>query len=172
MANPRETWARMQTILDEVGDALADAGYPVSITTVEPGPVAWDYCCGDGHLYIRLVRVHPSNPFPQQSLEPRNCDLVMAAQIEVGVLRCAPTMDPQGNSPKPEEVTATADQIVADMSIVYSVLKSHVPVWANFPPVLDNWQPLGPEGGCAGGAWTAWIDVAICPPTPTSPTSP
>ncbi len=176
MTTPRETWSRLSLILGDVVDALADVGAPVAVSTIEPGMVSWDYCCatddGVGQAFIRVVRIVAAEPFPQQTLVPRSCPPTMAALVEVGVLRCAPTLTSQANAPAPAEVTATAAQVIADMSVVYSVLKGHVPDWALFPTTLDTWSPIGPEGGCAGGAWQAWIDVAICPPEVTSATSP
>jgi hypothetical protein len=176
--NPRETWNRLTTILEEVVDALDIYGQPVTTSTVEPAsPAGLDYCCPHdeqetgGHAYIRIVRGHMVEPFPQQSTNPTNCKKI-GFLVEVGVLRCSPTMDSEGTPPPPEEVTDLADLVVRDMSIMHSVLASHTPDYALFPLVLDTYTPVEVEGGCAGGTWQFWMDAAICPPVPTSPSSP
>jgi hypothetical protein len=170
MVRPRETWNRLNTILDDVVGALNLYGTPVSSQTIEIGEPTWDYCCDFGHAYIRIIRINAVNPFPQQTLEVRPCPSDMGALIGVGVLRCASTLDINGNPPTPEVITDEAELNTSDMSIVYSVLVNHNPDWANNLVVLDTWNPLTPEGGCSGGEWQAWIDIAICPPL-TSPTS-
>lgn len=173
--NPRETWNRLNTILDEVVDALDIAGQPVGGQTIEPAsPAGLDYCCPhddsdtSGHAYIRIVRAHMVSPFPQQSLDPTNCRNI-GVLVEVGVLRCAQTMDSTGAPPPPEEITALAEIVVADMSIMYCVLAGHTPDYANFPLVLDTYTSIEVEGGCAGGVWQFWMDVSVQPPVPTSP---
>lgn len=172
MAPQRETWNRLNLLLDEVVEALDAACIPVSSQSIEPGPPSWSNCCDDGHAYIRIVRMHMVDPFPSQSRNPTHCRNI-GALVEVGVLRCAPTLDNQGNPPKPEQMTMSALEQTQDMSVIHSVLTSHNPAWSSNPVVLDTWVPLGPTGGCVGGAWQAWIDVAVCPPEcPTSPTSP
>lgn len=174
-ANPRETFNRMTDILDEVVEGLDLSGQPVGSHSVEPAsPAGLDYCCPSdnsdtgGHAYIRIVRIQMSDPFPQQSTNPTNCRN-MAALMEVGVLRCAQTMNEAGDTPSPEDLTALAELIVGDMSTMYSVLTGHTPDYANFPLVLDTYTPIDVEGGCAGGTWQFWADVAVCPPVPSSP---
>lgn len=175
MSSPRETWNRLNTILDEVVEALDIAGQKVRSQTIEPAsPAGLDHCCPntdsdeDGHAYIRIVRAHVTSPFPQQSLQPTVCRDV-GVLVEVGVLRCAQTMDATGAPPTPEEITELAQLVVADMSIMYCVLAGHTPDYANFPLAIDTYTPIEVEGGCAGGVWQFWMDVAVQPPVPTSP---
>lgn len=165
----------MVVILDELVDALDLAGQPVSSQTIEPAsPAGLDYCCPHddqstgGHAYIRIVRMHMSTAFPQQSLDPTPCRQP-AALMEVGVLRCAQTLNEAGDAPPPESITGLAQLVVGDMSVMYSVLAGHTPDYALHPLSLDTYTPIEVEGGCAGGVWQFWADVAICPPTPTSP---
>lgn len=173
--NPRETFNRLTTVLGEVVDALDAFGQPVAGSTIEPAsPAGLDYCCpqvadGDGgHAYIRIVRAHVTNPFPQQSVTPGKCPQV-GVLAEVGVLRCAPTMDSAGAPPAAELITALAAEVVADMSIMYTVLVEHRPDYALHPVAIDTYTPIEVEGGCAGGVWQFWLDVAVCPPVAESP---
>jgi hypothetical protein len=173
--NPRETFNRLTTILAEVVEGLDDYGQPVGSDTIEPAsPAGLDHCCPNddsdtgGHAYIRIVRAHMVNPFPQQTLDPTMCRNI-GALVEVGVLRCAPTLDEAGNPPPDADITALAELVTADMSIMYTVLAAHVPDYALYPLVLDTYSPIEVEGGCAGGTWQFWMDVAVCPPVPTSP---
>lgn len=161
--NPRDTWSRMETLLGEAVEALEDACIPVGSWGVEPGEPDWAYCCDGGHAYIRLVEVFPSDDFPNQLLTPRACQGTVAL-VELGVLRCHPVAGMDGSPPSVEEVTESAHQAVNDMSVIHSVLVGHKPVWSNYPVVLQRWVPLGPDGGCSGGAWRFWLDVSVCAP--------
>src|SRR5690606_32948151 len=85
MAPQRETWNRLNLLLDEVVEALDAACIPVSSQSIEPGPPSWSNCCDDGHAYIRIVRMHMVDPFPSQSRNPTHCRNI-GALVEVGVL--------------------------------------------------------------------------------------
>lgn len=167
----RELPFRLVAILDDVVARLEDCGFPVSARTIEPGEPAWSYCCDDGHAYIRVVRMHQVNPFPYQTLDVTPCPN-HGALLAVGVLRCGPTLDMEGNAPDPDEVTSTGLQVAVDAGIVRETLAEHHPDHANYPLVVDTWSPLGPLGGCYGGEWTFWADIDLCCPSTSPGTSP
>lgn len=162
MANPREEWSRLNTLLDTAAVAVSGCGYPVSRIGVVHGEVVWDECC-EGYLYIRVMQNTRANPFPQASTAPTTCSLIPTAQVELGILRCAPVMDDNGVAPSAAEQSEFAQTAIRDKSILYHVLMSHYPDWAKFPVVIDKWTPLNIQGGCGGGAWQFYIDVALCP---------
>ena len=158
----------LEDLLADVVDALEAACTPVGKSSIETGTIAWDWCC-EGHAYVRVPRIHPSNPFPQQALRQGNCALPTAVMVEVGVLRCAPTMDNLGNSPDAEDVTASSLEVYDDASTVYEVLRDfQIGNGARADTVIESWEPFDSQGGCAGGAWVAWIDPHICAPTCSS----
>lgn len=125
--------------------------------------VSWDYCsecdrgaCGMG--WVRLFDAAPSETFPEATIDP-NCTMPLAYQIEVGAVRCYPTMDDDGSLPDEGAIGEAAMGMIADMEAMHEALRcctsEHI---TDF--VLGNYLPLGPSGACAGGAWTAWIAVA------------
>lgn len=119
--------------------------------------VAWDYCsdCGNdqcGMGWIRVVNVYPYEIFPQQVVEAR-CVRPLAWAVEVGALRCLPI--PHDGGPLP--VPTMADVALAqyrDIEALHAAIQCcELPLHA-----LGPYQPVGPEGGCVGGFWLAYID--------------
>lgn len=119
--------------------------------------VSWDYCaecdngtCGMG--WVRLASVFPYNVFPIQSLEV-GCALPLAWAVEVGALRCMPTSD--GMLPDPSITAEAAAAQYADAYALYRAL-----MCCNAPLVAAGiYTPTGPQGGCVGGFWTAWLSA-------------
>lgn len=142
--------------------------HQVTRMLVAPGAeVAWDECC-DGMLWTRLLQVVPAQlmqqgqgPFGMTRVGP--CGVLMwEATIGVGVLRCASMVDDAGQAPAPATLTAEALQVVQDMADVAAALQCCVAPQAE-KLTMGMWTPLGPEGGCVGGEWTAAVLVSNCP---------
>lgn len=163
----------LRGVLSAASSALNEADRPTGRVELTPGLLpAWDDCC-DGQLYLRVIEIYPSvgvgSPFPQIDTTQRGpasstCSIKMlAVHIGLGVLRCAATVDEQGNSPTSSQVSEDEELILADMSTLLDVLvcESH-----KLPGIqqmkLDRWQPQGPQGGCAGGEWGAYFAVDPC----------
>lgn len=160
-----DVWSRLEDTLLGAVSALEDACTPVDTWTVEAGEPSWDYCCGQGHAYVRVVQAGPTDQFPTLVVDPRHCGYETAAYVEVGVLRCAPTLDSRGNPPDPAEVTAAARSTYEDMQTLHAYLTSISEEWDPYGVALDTWEPLDLEGGCQGGAWRLWMWVRPCAPT-------
>jgi hypothetical protein len=113
-----------------------------------------DYCNsggnGNGMAWVRLVGIAE-----QQGANPAEfsyCGTPLEAVIEVGILRCALVIGEDGSLPTEEEQLIAARVAAADMAASLSALRCCV----NKKDVrVLSWQPVGPEGGCVGGAWTA-----------------
>jgi hypothetical protein len=123
-------------------------------------PVPWDYCDGcDGGLcgmaYARLITAYPYDSFPTIALD-QTCRKPLAYQIEVGVMRCFPIMDDDGSLPMPGVVSDAVLSAYDDMEAMRRALlccgQTGVEVW------LGEYLPAN-EGGCAGGAFTAFINL-------------
>ena len=161
MVSQRELWNRLTTLLDAASVAVSGCGEPVEHVGIVHGTPVWDECC-EGFLYIRILQTTPTNEFPNAFAAPTNCDLQLVMQAEMGILRCAPVMDDNGNAPSASAQTAFVKTVVRDKSILYNVILDHQPDWANYPPVITTWSPLEIEGGCGGGAWQFYLDVVLC----------
>lgn len=158
-------------ILSAASSALNAQGRATGRVERTPGLLpAWDDCC-EGQLYLRVIEIFPSGaPFPQFDAAQKGpggaCSIHMLAfRLGLGVLRCAATLDDDGNAPYPEHVTGDADEMLLDMATLLDVL---VCTAAKLPGVLamkmDRWQPQGVEGGCHGGEWGVYfaLDPCLC----------
>lgn len=164
----------LQSILSAAASALNAEERPTGRVELTPGSLpAWDDCC-EGQLYLRVPDVYPTagknSPFPQKDSSQAGVNLAcavhgLAVHIGLGVLRCAETVDDNGNAPTPAEVTADAEQMLADMATLLDVLVCIAPRLDGILSLkIDQWNPLGVEGGCAGGEWSAylWVDPCVC----------
>jgi hypothetical protein len=72
--------------------------------------------------------------------------------IEVGALRCFPILE-DGEILAPNDMNHLAAEQMQDAHALYRAL-----LCCDAPSmVVQAWTPLGPEGGCVGGMWTAFI---------------
>ena len=142
---------------------LESAGRGVCWAGVWPGAeVAWEFCdeCGGEHcgmLYVRLASMFPSTVFPEQDTMSASCSTERALAVEVGVLRCLP-VEADGTAPDGATLTAVSLSILDDAMALCQTIQG----WAAANDqryLLGAWEPLGPQGACAGGFWTfttAW----------------
>ena len=118
--------------------------------------VSWDYCdecsstaCGMG--YVRLANAFPYETFPAPAVSLR-CYLPLAYHIEVGALRCFPTMEEGGALPPPAAITEASLLTLADMRAMHNAL-----MCCGLDIAVEAYIPVGPAGNCAGGYWTGYI---------------
>lgn len=121
--------------------------------------VSWDYCgecaasrCGMG--WVRMVNVFAYSTFPQPVVDP-NCERPLAMQVEVGALRCLPS-PPDGELPGPDLMAVAVAEQVADSFALYRAIKC---CSTSGPIAVETYQPVGPQGGCVGGFWLAYLDL-------------
>ena len=120
--------------------------------------VSWDYCeecsggaCGMG--WVRLVTVFPYQEFPVPAVVAR-CTLPLAYQIELGVVRCMPTADTDGNLPPPAAIAEAANIALLDAQAMHRAM-----VCCSPPVIPELYTATGPQGGCGGGAWTGYLSL-------------
>jgi hypothetical protein len=152
---------QLTTLLDTAVVAVSGCGVPVNLYGIVHGDVVWDDCC-EGYLFVRVVRTNVVDTFPQPTQVPTDCVLKLATLVELGILRCAPMMDSNGNPPSVEAQTEFALDMIRDKSIIFNLIKNYNPDCANYPAVIDSWNPLPISGGCGGGAWQFFINVVLC----------
>ena len=123
-------------------------------------PVPWDYCDGCeggkcGMAYARVVGAFPYDSFPTPAID-QYCRKPLGYAIEVGVLRCFPIMDEDGSLPTPgvisDAVLIDYDDIEAMRRALLCCASGGVEIW------LGEYVAVN-EGGCAGGTWTAAINL-------------
>ena len=156
-------WTQLQTLLTCAATELTAAAVPVPANVaVVHGQVAWDDCC-EGQLWVRVVRSWPSSTFPLKDSTLRPCGTRTATQIGLGILRCATDLDTLGWASNPSMAALTADARlgICDIGALYRALACCDDLDTR---VVDQWTPLGPQGGCFGGEWTAWLAGSLsCP---------
>lgn len=167
MAQPRqplplEAWLdkAVTDLLACVCTEVAERGVgPVCWCGLQSGEATWDGCgeCDGGHCgmaYARVIRAFPYTAFPENE-GVTTCDTAIGFDLEVGVMRCFPTHE-DGTGLEPEEALAVALDVNADLAALHRAIACclEVPV-----RLLGEWVPLGPQGGCVGGAWTLSIGM-------------
>ena len=118
--------------------------------------VSWDYCgeCSEGHCgmgWVRVMAAFPYQTFPVPQVDLK-CTLPLAYQIEVGVMRCMPTAEEDGTLPDEETIAEASYIAIADAHAMHRALLCCAADMA-----IEGYLALGPSGGCAGGAWTAFM---------------
>lgn len=154
-----EMWA----LLSCANGALVEAGVPVGKAFLNPGLIVPSDDCCDGQLSVRVIERFPSRTFPAIDSTSSNCNpMFWAVQLGVSVLRCAHTVDDQGNFPTAEQMTADALAISRDMALLETAIRCcWVPVGTE-KKMLQQWTPLETEGGCMGGEWRVYFAEASC----------
>lgn len=133
--------------------------------------VAWDDCC-EGLLYLRTVEIYPSGghdgTFPQLDIVQKGintlCSIpLLAYHLAIGVVRCAASVDSQGNPPAAVDVTQNGLDQGADIDTVLQTIMCTIPHLGNIQALkLEKWTPAPTEGGCVGGEWTFYIGLDPC----------
>lgn len=150
---------------------LDEVGAPVCRAFWHPGANApWDACgeSGDGaegQAWVAVSRIYPSDNFPAEMVDAHRCfPRGYAAEVTVGILRCAATIDDQGHAPSAEAVTLDAIKTSRDRAIALDAIVCCF-IGDDAEPGeyrMGAWTPLGPDGGCVGGTWTVTVAVDSC----------
>ena len=138
---------------------------PCMIALLPGAEVPFDYCeaemgCGEGGMiWVRLVTVNPLlNPDGTSS---GTCTTGMDIAFEMGMLKAAPPVKQVGDEiilpTSDDNINASLDQY-EQMAVMYAALTC-TELSGGFTPQIVNYTPVGPQGGCVGGIWTATIGV-------------
>lgn len=142
---------------------------------LSPGlEIPWDECgtgdCGDapdgpdGQLWANITTMI-STP------SGGSCEQIVWT-ADVGIVRCAATVQNDGSPPPVGAVEHDAWQQAADADhIRYAIRCCPVRPDSIKDVELVTWTALGPSGGCVGGAWTirGILDDCECGPVPEYP---
>lgn len=161
----------VEQMLDCLVVRLDDVGAPVCRAFWHPGATApWDSCGqsaggAEGQAWVAVPRVWPSDDFPAEMVGPHRCaPRGFAAEMTVGILRCAATVDSSGAPPTSEAVTADALKTSRDRAVALDAIVCCLMGDDADPGTyrLGGWTPLGPDGGCVGGTWSVTVAVPAC----------
>ena|SRR5690606_378452 len=157
---------QMQSLLDCANGALIDGGRPASKRFLNPGlSVPSDDCCeSGGQLWVRVLQQFPSRTFPALDTTSGCHPLFYVAQLGVGTLRCAHTVDDHLEFPTECEMTGDALGMLADKALLETAIRC---CWQPTTPyqkvLLTGWTPVENEGGCVGGEWLISVAIGACP---------
>lgn len=150
-----------------LGDALEERGLPAGcFLGLVPGDSQYLACgeCEDGKCgsaWVRLASEYPTTNFPDQDVAAAKCGSRMAYRIEVGVLRCVPTIMPDGSGPDVAEQLETTRIQLADKAAIRSAisccLRGFTLKGKPLSYVLGAYQPTPFQGGCGGGFWEVTV---------------
>lgn len=113
---------------------------------------------GCGMAWVRLDRgPWPTDTFPQVNQSPNNCGSQLAIQLEVGVYRCMPVSQGDGDPPSQVDQANAVLRQLDDMAAIHRVLTCCEAI-TDRPHVLGTYQPRD-SGGCGGGVWTVQVGL-------------
>jgi hypothetical protein len=158
----------------------ATVGGPVCVCCLNPGMEApMDYCCkcevdgepAEGQAWVSVINTFPSVRFPLPQLDlQRGCPPLsqFAATLQMGVYRCAPVPDARGNPPGCDVLSLATEKILSDAAAMRQAAVCCFHHGDEGPDMLlGEWEPLGPMGGCVGGAMRVTVAFTdCCPETP------
>lgn len=157
-------WPFMNDLLAELSVEIKTSGLqdPCWLGVLPGAQVALDYCnpCKAGKcgmVWLRLVSIQPFVD-PTQPLAPSRCGALFTATYEMGIVRCHQTTDGRGN-PMDMAYQAEATRVqLAEMAAMQRVLLCG-DAMGHHDVDLGAYSPIGPEGGCVGGAWFATVEM-------------
>lgn len=118
---------------------------PIVESYVVIGELAWDECCGI--LAAAPVRTFKTVTFPTPVTDVTNCDSsLLAVEIVVVLLRCAPVADAQGNLPTPADMAASFTSTANDAAVIYNAMMADMPEGWERASLEQEFQ--GADGGC------------------------
>ncbi|WP_116996399.1 hypothetical protein [Desertimonas flava] len=171
--------ARANELLETGIEALAGSiGGAPGYTLIAPGDHAWDQCC-QGAMWVRIVRIFPYASFPNPidaNVQVVHCPAGVAAELELVSLRCLPNPQQAASSARAAATdTPGAGKLPSTVDLEGAATKLHDDGWRIVRHVvallaqwrdtgtlstMTPWVPLGPEGGCVGGALTVIVQLS------------
>lgn len=128
---------------------------PCRVALYPGGEAPWDTCeslpCDTGRAGQLWVAAQPATVQEQGGGCRR---IIWTAQV--GIVRCVAGPRNDGSPPSVMDVESDALQQAADSAAIKAAVTDQelTESWGLPAVELVSWSPLGPTGGCAGGAWT------------------
>lgn len=160
----------LQTLLECAVDALEEAEVPVCRSFINPGNDApHDICSAgfnskgiaiDGQLWV--AHLGTTSGWPSPTGIPTTCQAPWTDLIELGIVRCARAkISDSGTAPPAELITEDAENQERDRLLLRQVMMCCSAIdWKNL--VVQDWDPISPQGGCVGGVWSFFVRDSGC----------
>lgn len=154
---PDRLYGIARQVLDIAHGAITD---PPERHYVSDGPlVAWD--CEQVVVTAETMTGHAGDVSVEDQ-SPIGCLVMRAALLGVWVVRCAPTMDDDGDPPSAAAIDTNAAVMLQDPLMVANALVAayRAGTLSHCHGIsLQGWQGIGPEGGLTGGVLRLRIDL-------------
>lgn len=111
-----------------------------------------------GMAWVRLSGSYPSTVVGAANVDPGNCGKALGLDIELGVMRCVPVADDNGNPPHPAAIAEAAALQVEDMLAMRRAVAC-CDALPNTDVVMGTYAPVGPLGLLGGGVWPISVMV-------------
>lgn len=108
-----------------------------------------------GEAWVRLLRAFPSSNFPAQD-GVAICTTLLAFEIEVGVGRCLPVGQDNGQPPEDQETFDTARLQLADMAAMRRAIVCCF-AGSDTEHILSSFEPNIALGGCLVSTWSLTV---------------
>lgn len=147
-----------------VGEAMEDlCSYSLTIgETYVPFDPDEDEGCDDededncSQLWVRVTGIEVA---ASSSFDGGDCAATMNIGLEVGILRCFPTME-DGEAPTASMVLTAAAQSMIDMNAIMCAGQTCEAIEEHAIAInIGSWSPMGPMGGEYGGVWTFTLEI-------------
>lgn len=110
-----------------------------------------DEACGVA--YVRVVGAYPTSNFPEIQAAP-TCNMVMAYNLAVGVLRCTSVGEEDGTPVNQEEFAKLQLLLLSDMKAIRRAIQCcFLRAFPRAAHVMGTFTPFPMEGGVVGGEW-------------------
>lgn len=112
--------------------------------------------CDDGGMgWVRLGTTYPSESPGQIDRSFGNCGTGLGFELEIGILRRAIIEE---EAPTMEESAGMVERQIADVQTLSKAI-SCCPSLGRKDYILGQYQPVGPDGGVVGGAFTIYVSL-------------
>lgn len=140
--------------------AASDTPEPCFCGVLPGARVAVDYVglCEDkdGIAWTRLTLLYPATGVGVVSQTVNNCGSSLGIEIEIGIMRTAPTMDTEGNPPDEATQLATSQIQNADILSMIQAIQCCEEM-QRYDHIVSQYIPVGPEGYAVGGYMTVMV---------------
>lgn len=110
----------------------------------------------DGMAWTRLALSYPASAVGVVNQNLRNCSGGLGVEIEIGIMRAAPTMTEDGEPPSAGDQLASVELQMDDML----AMRKAVACCSALDPydyILSQYRPSGPLGYALGGTFTVMV---------------
>lgn len=153
-------WPLLTSLCAALKEEVEEAGLPeFCFVGILPGSdISMEHCndCGGkcGMAWVRLSSIIED----PEAVGTTRCVVQLSANVEIGMLRCHQTSTERGEPMSAEYQHDKAQAQLAEMASMKKVLLCS-DIVKDLNKVLGSYTPVGPVGGCVGGAWTARYDL-------------